>query len=342
MRLSNATTADTVLAQLQRLSRQQADLQSQVATGQRITKPGDDPAAVARVIAAQMERSSVTQYARNADSALEYSKTSYAGLQQFKKLSDRAGELAVLGTGSIGSDAMKAYAAEVNQLLEQAASQGNTRFGNDYVFSGNAVTTAPYTLTRDASGQITAAAYAGDTGRLTVPLADGASIQPTPDSSTNTGLADFMNQLVALRDALQAGDTGRLTVPLADGASIQPTPDSSTNTGLADFMNQLVALRDALQSGDTTATQATRAGLDTSETLLVGSLSEHGAIQLRIEVAQAQQTSRLDELERQISNEAEVDLSTVIVRLNQTTQSYEAALSSSSTLLKMSLLDYIR
>jgi flagellar hook-associated protein 3 FlgL len=298
MRLSNATTADTVLAQLQRLSRQQADLQSQVATGQRITKPGDDPAAVARVIAAQMERSSVTQYARNADSALEYSKTSYAGLQQFKKLSDRAGELAVLGTGSIGSDAMKAYAAEVNQLLEQAASQGNTRFGNDYVFSGNAVTTAPYTLTRDASGQITAAAY--------------------------------------------AGDTGRLTVPLADGASIQPTPDSSTNTGLADFMNQLVALRDALQSGDTTATQATRAGLDTSETLLVGSLSEHGAIQLRIEVAQAQQTSRLDELERQISNEAEVDLSTVIVRLNQTTQSYEAALSSSSTLLKMSLLDYIR
>jgi flagellar hook-associated protein 3 FlgL len=298
MRLSNATTADTVLAQLQRLSRQQADLQSQVATGQRITKPGDDPAAVARVIAAQMERSSVTQYARNADSALEYSKTSYAGLQQFKKLSDRAGELAVLGTGSIGSDAMKAYAAEVNQLLEQAASQGNTRFGNDYVFSGNAVTTAPYTLTRDASGQITAAAYAGDTGRLTVPLADGASIQPTPDSSTNTGLADFMNQLVALRDALQAGDT--------------------------------------------TATQATRAGLDTSETLLVGSLSEHGAIQLRIEVAQAQQTSRLDELERQISNEAEVDLSTVIVRLNQTTQSYEAALSSSSTLLKMSLLDYIR
>jgi flagellar hook-associated protein 3 FlgL len=298
MRLSNATTADTVLAQLQRLSRQQADLQSQVATGQRITKPGDDPAAVARVIAAQMERSSVTQYARNADSALEYSKTSYAGLQQFKKLSDRAGELAVLGTGSIGSDAMKAYAAEVNQLLEQVASQGNTRFGNDYVFSGNAVTTAPYTLTRDASGQITAAAYAGDTGRLTVPLADGASIQPTPDSSTNTGLADFMNQLVALRDALQAGDT--------------------------------------------TATQATRAGLDTSETLLVGSLSEHGAIQLRIEVAQAQQTSRLDELERQISNEAEVDLSTVIVRLNQTTQSYEAALSSSSTLLKMSLLDYIR
>lgn len=298
MRLSNATTADTVLSQLQRLSRQQAELQTQVATGQRITRPADDPAAVARVIAAQMERSSVSQYARNADAALEYSKTSYAGLQQFKKLSDRAGELAVLGTGSIGADAMKAYAAEVNQLLEQAASQGNTRFGSDYVFGGTAVTAAPYAATRDVTGKITAVAYAGDTGRLTVPLADGASIQPTTDAAANSGIADFMNRLVALRDALQAGDVN--------------------------------------------ATQATRAGLDASENLLVASLGEHGAIQLRIEVAQAQQTARLDELSRQISNEAEVDLPSVIVRLNQTTQSYEAALSSSATLLKMSLLDYIR
>jgi len=216
MRLSNATTADTVLSQLQRLTRQQADLQTQVATGQRITKPSDDPAAVARVIAAQMEHSAVSQYARNADSALEYSKTSYAG------------------------------------------------------------------------------------------------------------------------------DTGRITIPLAAGASIQPTPDAATNTGLATFMNQLAALRDALQAGDVAGTQATRAGLDTSENLLVASLSEHGAIQLRIEVAQAQQTARRDELTRQISNEAEIDLPSVIVRLNQTTQSYEAALSSSATLLKMSLLDYIR
>jgi flagellar hook-associated protein 3 FlgL len=71
-------------------------------------------------------------------------------------------------------------------------------------------------------------------------------------------------------------------------------------------------------------------------------LSEHGAIQLRIEIAQSQQQSRLDELERQISSEADADLPSTIVRLNQTTQAYEAALSSSATILKMSLLDYIR
>ncbi len=298
MRITTATTADSVLAQLQKLSSRQSELQNQVATGQRIFQPGDDPAAVGRLIAAKMERSSVSQYSRNADAALEYSKTSYSGLDQFKKLSDRAGELGVLGTGSIGTDAMRAYAAEVNQLLEQAATLGNTRFRNDYIFGGTAVSAPPYAFTRDASGRITAAAYAGDTGRVSVPLAEGASIQPTPDSSTNSGLADFMNRLVTLRDALQAGDSA--------------------------------------------AVQVVRPDLESSENLLVSSLSEHGAIQLRIEVAQAQQKSRIDELDRQISAEADADMPTTIVRLNQTTQAYEAALSSSATLLKMSLLDYIR
>jgi flagellar hook-associated protein 3 FlgL len=298
MRISTASTSIAILAQLQKLSGRQAELQNQVATGQRIFQPGDDPAAVGRVISAQMERSAVAQFSRNADTALFYSRTSFSALDQFKKLSDRAGELGVLGTGSIGTDAMAAYGAEVNQLLEQAATVGNTRSRNDYIFAGTAVTTPPYTLTRDASGNITSVAY--------------------------------------------AGDSSQISVPLADGTSIKPTTDSATNSGLADFMNQLVALRDALQSGSSAGVQATRPNLESSENLLVSSLSEHGAVQLRIEVAQTQHKVRGDELDRQISAEADADLPSTIVNLNQTTQAYEAALSSSATLMKMSLLDYIR
>jgi flagellar hook-associated protein 3 FlgL len=298
MRLSNSSTAATLLDQLQRLSSRQADLQRQVATGQRIRQPGDDPAAAARVVAARMESGAIAQFARNASAALEYSKTSYGGLEQLKKVSDRASELAVLGEGSLDPDAMRAYAAEANQLLEQAAGLGNTRFGNDYVFSGTAVSTQPFALTRDASGVISTVAY--------------------------------------------AGDSGRLTVPLSESSGIQPVPDAATNSGLADMLNRLVALRDALSSGDAAAVRAVRPGLEDSENLLVGALSEHGAVQLRIEVARVQQKSRADELERQISSEADADITESIVQLNQTTQAYEAALSSSASILKLSLLDYLR
>lgn len=297
MRLSTATTADTVLSQLQQLNRRQAELQNQVSTGQRIFQPGDDPAAVARVINSQMEQRGLLQYRRNADTALEYSKTTYNSLDQVKLLSDRASELAVLGAGANGAASMQAYAAEVNQLLEQAVTVGQSRFRNDYVFSGTATTTPPFTITRDANGDITAAAYAGDTGQLAVPIGQGTTIRPGPTPDTNTGLGDFMNRLVALRDALRAAD------------------------------------------GD--AVQATRPDLEASEDLLVSALSEQGAVQLRIEVSQTQQLTRLDEIERQISAEADVDLPATIVRLSQTTQAYEAALSSAATILRMSLLDYI-
>lgn len=298
MRLSNSTTSDAVLRQLQRLTERQAGLQRQVATGQRIHQPGDDPAAAGRVIAARMERGALAQAARNASSALEYSKTTYSALDQLKRLSDRASELSVLGSGGLGPDAARAYAAEVDQLLEQALSLGNTTQRGDHVFAGAAVDTAPFVPSRDAAGRVLSVAYAGDSARPSVPLADGTSVSPGADGATNPGIADFMNGLVALRDALAAND--------------QPALD------------------------------AARPALANAEDYFVDSLSEHGAIQLRIEVAQARHTDRLSELDRQISLEASADLPEVIVRLNQASQAYEAALASSSTILKLSLLDYLR
>jgi len=298
MRIPTNSISNSIVTQLQRLSAQQASLQNQVSTGQRIFQPGDDPAAVGRIVANQMEQRALFQFTRNADAALEYSKTAYSSLGQIKGLSDRAGEIAVLGTGSTGAQGMMAYSSEVNQLLEQAVSLGNSRQRNDYIFGGTAVSTPPYTVTRDVAGAITGVTY--------------------------------------------AGNAGRLTVPLGDGASIQPTPDPATNTGIASFINQLVALRDALSSGDSNAVQATRAPLVTAEDDLVNALSEHGAIQLRIDISKFQQQSRIDELNRQISDESDADLPSTIVKLNQSSQAYDAALSSASTILKMSLLDYLR
>ena len=50
MRIASSTVSDNIVRQIQNLGSQQARLQSQVATGQRITNPEDDPAAASRVI----------------------------------------------------------------------------------------------------------------------------------------------------------------------------------------------------------------------------------------------------------------------------------------------------
>ncbi|ATC64115.1 flagellin [Nibricoccus aquaticus] len=298
MRIATNTASEAVLAQLTKLSQRQSMLQTQAATGQRIFQPEDDPAAVGRILGLETERRQITQFQSNATRALEVSQSSYAGINEMKKISDRAGELVTLGAGASSPDAFKAYAKEVNQLIEQAVQLGNTKFRNDYLFAGTAVTTQPYDDTnRDANGNLLAVTYAGNTSQGTVQLSEYSSIAPGTTSATNTGMGGFINNLIALRDALNTGSSATVS--------------------------------------------AAQPALETSENLLVNALSEHGAIELRIEVNKKQQETRAQNIETLVSQDADSDLATTVVRLSQTATAYEAALSSATKILQMSLLDYI-
>lgn len=207
MRITNNTLSENIVRQIQQLGSQQAKMQTQVATGQRIFQPEDDPTAVGRVLDLESEQREISQYLRNTDRALELSLASFAGLQQIKKVSDRASEIGTLGTGAIGAASTQAYASEVDQLIEQTLQLTNTKFRNDYIFGGTAVDAPPFTATRNAQGQVTAVAYAGNANRAAIQLSENASIAPATTGATNTGLRDFLNELVALRDALTAGNT---------------------------------------------------------------------------------------------------------------------------------------
>ncbi|HLP25970.1 MAG TPA: flagellar hook-associated protein FlgL [Acidobacteriota bacterium] len=298
MRIASSTVSDNIVRQIQNLGSQQARLQSTVASGQRITNPEDDPAAVSRVINLESERRSIEQFQRNADRALEISRASFSGLQQIKKLSDRATEIGTLGAGAMSPDALNAYASEIDQLIEQAVQLGNTKFRNDYIFAGTAVDAPPFTATRNASGEVTAVTYNGNTAQSEIALSESSSIAPGSSGTTNTGIGDFIGQLVSLRDALRTGNTATI--------------------------------------------QTAQADLLASEDVFVDALSEHGAVQMRIEVNQTQQKERAENLEKLVSAEADGDLPSAIVKLNQTQVAYQAALQSASNIMRLSLLDYLK
>lgn len=295
MRITNQTLSESIIRQIQNLGGEQARLQNQVATGQRIFQPEDDPTAVGRVLNLESEQRQIGQYLRNADRALELSQASFSGLQQLKKVSDRATEIGTLGTGAISPEASRAYASEVDQLIEQTLQIANTKFRNDYLFAGMAVDTPPFAATRNGLGQVATVAYAGDAGQAEVQLSENASIAPGTTGATNTGIGDFLNQLVALREALTAG------------------------TGVSAVQDDLIATEDNL----------------------VSALAEHGGIETRIEANRTQQQQRADNLDSLISTEADVDLPSTIVRLNQSQTAYQAALQSAARIMQLSLLDYI-
>ncbi|MES2695509.1 MAG: flagellin, partial [Verrucomicrobiota bacterium] len=196
-----------IIRQIQQLGTQQSKLQTQVASGQRIFNPEDDPTAVGRVLHLESEQRQISQYMSNADRALEVSQATFSGLQQIKKVSDRASEIGTLGSGLVSGDAARAYASEVDQLIEQTLQLTNTKFRNDYLFAGTAVDAPPFVATRDAQGKVTAVAYAGNADRSAIQLSENASIVTGSSGDTNLGLRDFITQLVALRDGLTANSS---------------------------------------------------------------------------------------------------------------------------------------
>ena len=207
MRIATNTIQDNILRQIQQLGVQSSKLQTQVATGQRILDASDDPAATARVLNQQSELRRVDQFDQNATRALEISQATFAGLRDVKEISDRAGELATLGRSPTSPDALMAYSAEVNQLIEQLLQVGNTRLGNDYIFAGTSVDAPAFSATRDVDGNVTAVTYDGNTAQASIPLSEVASFTPSSAPATNQPNRDLVNQLVALRDALAANDS---------------------------------------------------------------------------------------------------------------------------------------
>ena len=298
MRVTNNTLSEGIIRQIQQLGSTQAKLQTQVATGQRIFQPEDDPSAVGRVLGLESEQREIAQYLRNADRALEISQASFSGLQQIKKVSDRATEIGTLGTGAISDAAARAYASELDQLIEQTLQLSNTTFRNDYLFAGTAVDAAPFVATRGADGKVTSVAYQGNSDRATIQLSETAGITPGTTGATNSGLGTLLNQLVALRDALTANNPAGIT--------------------------------------------AAQTGLLASEDLIVSALAEHGGVEMRIAANRAQLFDRTDNLETLVSAEADLDLPTTIVRLNQSQTAYQAALQSAANIMQLSLLDYVR
>ncbi len=138
-----------------------------------------------------------------------------------------------------------------------------------------------------------------------------------------------------------AGVGSGATFEVSEGGRVSPHAPAQTNQDILGFLNNLVSLRDELAAGVDAGVKAQTAALRSSEDALIGAISGMGALQARLEIERAQNTSRFSDLAAQISREADVDLAQAVVQLSQNQNAYQAALMSASKVLDRSLLDYL-
>jgi flagellar hook-associated protein 3 FlgL len=207
MRITNNMVTNSVLSELQQLDTQQSSLQAEVSSGLAVTQPSDNPAVFGQVIQEEGQSSQLAQYGKNASQALNLAQSSYSGLNSLTQIYDSATQIATSGTGTLGAGAASGYADELNQLIEQAVTVANSQYNGNYLYAGTAVDKPPFTTTTDSNGNITSVTYAGNAGQAAIPLSPTSSVVPTTSGATNSGLADMLNNMIAVRDAMNGGDT---------------------------------------------------------------------------------------------------------------------------------------
>ncbi|MGF1483040.1 MAG: hypothetical protein ACFBZ8_01615 [Opitutales bacterium] len=212
MRVPDSSFVNTLIPQLERLNYQQHKLQNQAATGQKVFLPSDDPAAVGRALELQGEKDQIQQFRRNISRADALSHAAFNSVESMQQILLQAGEVAIKANGLTSADGFPAYAIEVDSLLEDFVNLANSDYLGEYLHAGTATQTAPFTVTRpDPDNLIKSAAYVGHATNLpTFRITESQDFSPFTRTSTNAALVDGMNNLIALRDALNAEDVSAI------------------------------------------------------------------------------------------------------------------------------------
>lgn len=186
MRVSNETLRAAFLSALDTAQRRLVHSQAQVASGQRVNNPSDDPLAAARIAHLDASLSRLEQYQANgaiARNQLGLEETSLGAvidnLQSVKELVVQA------NTATLSSSDRQVIANELRQYRNALVSlANNTDADGRYLFGGYSEVGAPFTV--GSGGNVV---YNGDQGQRTLQISDTRFV------ATNDSGADIFQKI---------------------------------------------------------------------------------------------------------------------------------------------------
>jgi flagellar hook-associated protein 3 FlgL len=212
LRVTQGIISQRALNNIQDQSRRILDLQTQLATGLRVNSPSDSPIDARRAINTRSAITKNEQYLRNISNVSPRLEGTATAIQTSVDNLLRVRELTIQGAnGTNDQVALDAIAEEINQILEAVVNTANHQTGSLFIFGGTRTSTAPYGVTRDVNGDITAVTYQGNTERILVSVGDGLTVATNePGSTVFQSSQDIFQTLIGIRDDLLAGDQSSL------------------------------------------------------------------------------------------------------------------------------------
>jgi len=204
MSISDLALSQTLTNQLSNKMTAVATLQTQIASGQALNQPSDNPAAVTQVLALSSQASQLTSWQGNAETASSWLGTANGVANSVLEAMGSANTL-LLQASNQGSQTASGYEAIGRQLkgvVTNLLQLANSQYGGRALFAGTAATTTAF----DASGN-----YLGNSDTPKVVIGAGAGAGQTVGISVpgtamfGAGTSNVFATLTTVANALLTG-----------------------------------------------------------------------------------------------------------------------------------------
>ncbi len=304
MRVTLSMQSGLAINYLQEASSGLQAAQEKVTTGKQINKPSDNPVGTGQAMRIQSTLDGITQYTANCSHATSQLSATDSALQsittQLQQLQSVA--TAAANTGTTDSSTNQGYFAKIQGIEQSLVSLANTKYGDNYLFSGYNLTTSPLTATGGTPPYV----YQQGDGAINVEIQPGQTVQTNVtadkvfnlDGSAGNGSKDIFTVINDLTSAIKSGDSSAISDSLGD---IQ------TDLSNVEQLNAQVGATQQLVSNNTTA-------LSNSQT----------------------------QLSNLLSSITDADAASAIVQMQAQQNAYQAALAVTSQVMQLSLVNYMK
>lgn len=303
MRVTQNITTSNFIRYIHQHAENLLKTQRQIATQKRINRSSDDPIGMGQVLGYRTNLAATEQYRENIEKGITRLEFNEATLDLASDLVNTARRLAADYSGStLSVGERQSLALQVKDLYDQVMQMANSKFNGNFIFSGHATDTAPFSHIGDYS-----AAYNGDDGKLRMMVSDNVEVNIVADGrnifqNAANGGVNIFDELKSLIDGLENPD------PVAGSAQVE-----AAIKPLQDGRDQINSRR-----------------------------SEYAPVLYRLQATDEYMTNLRPKVEEALAKLEQADITKAVVELHSLELAYETTIATAGRIIQPSLLDFLR
>ena len=305
MRVTESSRMHDLVRSVQDRSEAMSKLYNKLATQKEVAVPSDDPAKTGTIMRMTAYVESLEQNKESVQTAQSFMGAASGTLEACTDTLERVDTLIVKAlNGTLSADEREAIGDEMDQLLESLVQYGNQSFDGRYIFAGTRTDTLPFSVERNADGEIETISYEGSSTPVEFSLSRSRKIAGSVTGDAAFIDSGLLESLKSMRDHLR---------------NEEGLTESQVTDALRDDFDALSDARGTFLG------EAGKLGARISELELVGKQTDLAITRAREVMSQVR----------------DADLAQVAVDLSTQQMVYEALLAAGAKVMRLSLMDYV-